>query len=174
MMHVNTQFRYADGDGWQAVELPYWGGPSMLIIVPDEGEFTDIEQRLDAELLETIDRELQDYTVDLRLPRWESSSDLELVPPLESLGVELLFDDQNADLSGIADVEQLYVSRVLHEANITLDEEGTEAAAATAVVVSATSGPPPPATLTVDRPFIYLIRAGIDSEILFMGRLLQP
>jgi len=173
MMHGSARRPYAAADGWQAVELSYHGGPSMVIIVPEDGRFADIEAQLDADVVAQIDDQFSDHIVDLSLPRWETASDLDLIPPLQSLGVELLFDRDEADLTGIADVEQLFISNVLHQANITVDEEGTEAAAATAAIGEATSAPPP-ATLTVDRPFIYLIRDGASGEILFLGRLLEP
>ena len=81
---------------------------------------------------------------------------------------------RKADLSGIETVEQLFVSAATHQANITVDEHGTEAAAATALVAEATSGPARSATLTVDRPFIYVIRDQNTNEILFMGRVMDP
>ena len=172
MMHGGGA-RYGTGDGWQAAELFYYGGPSMLLIVPDEGRFAEVEGLLDADYLAALDGELGSYQLDLRLPRWETDATLDVIPALKSLGVDLLFDPIEADLSGIADLEQLYVSGVIHQANITVDEQGTEAAAATAAVVSATSAPPL-ASLTVDRPFIYVIRGGQAGEMLFMGRVLEP
>ena len=164
---------YAQGDGWQAAKLYYYGGPSMLIIVPDEGRFPEIEGQLDADLLATVDEALDTHELQLRLPKWETDTRFDVIPALQGLGVTQLFEAATADLTGIADIEQLYVSFVIHQANITVDEQGTEAAAATAVGVEAVAGYPP-ASLTVDRPFIYLIRGGTDGEILFMGRVLQP
>jgi serpin B len=172
MMHGSGR-RYAAGDGWQAAELTYIGGPSMLVVVPDGGRFSEIEGRLDADFVAAIDNEMDTYLLDLHLPRWETDKRFDVIPALESLGVDLLFDRYGANLSGIADIEQLYISDVLHQANITVDEQGTEAAAATAAVVEAVSAPPP-ASLRVDRPFIYFIRGGQNGEILFMGRFLEP
>lgn len=173
MMHGSARTLYAAGDGWRAVDLRYVGQASMLIIVPDEGRFAEIESNLDDAFLADVVGQLEEYEVDLRLPRWESASDLDLIPPLQALGVQLLFEPGSADLTGIADIAELYVTDVLHQANITVDEKGTEAAAATAVIVGEVSAPPP-ASLTVDRPFIYFIRDASAGEILFMGRLVQP
>jgi serpin B len=169
MMHGAARWDYAAGDGWQAIALPYHGQASMLLIVPEEGSFGEVEELLDAQFVRTVETAFDHHDVDLRLPRWETESQLGLVPTLRSLGVELLFDE--ADLSGIAE-EGLFVSDVAHAANITVDEEGTEAAAATAVPIA--SSAVPRAQLTVDRPFIYLIRDDLTGEILFVGRLLQP
>jgi serpin B len=175
MMHGSPRTGYATGDGWAAVRLPYWGSASMVVIVPDAGRFADIEQQVDATFLH--DLELGDAQVTLSLPRWESESTIDLIPVLHTLGVIEVFDQNRADLSGVADFSQtnepLYVSGVIHQANITVDEEGTEAAAATAVVISAESGTRA-VSLTVDRPFIYVIQDDITGEILFLGRLLKP
>lgn len=151
----------------------------MIVVVPDEGKFADFERRLDAPFVADLDAALTEHEVHLSLPRWESESTLGLVPVLKELGIRDAFDQGRADLSGIADFDQtgesLYVGDVVHQANITVDEEGTEAAAATAVLaVAVCKCPPPEATLTVDRPFIYLIRDDITGEILFVGRLLEP
>ena len=179
MMHGSKDAGYAIGPGWAALQLPYWGSASMIVVVPDEGEFAEIEGGLDAAFVTEVSARLTEHEVELSLPKWESESELSLTPMLTNLGIQDGFDMMQADLSGMADFdqtrEQLYVSGVVHQANITVDEAGTEAAAATAVLVSATCAcGPPPATLTVDRPFIYLIRDDITNEILFVGRLLEP
>jgi serpin B len=168
MMRSNNKMQYAAGDGWQAVELPYAGGASMLVIVPDVGQFGAIEAALDATFIDSLGDAMSEHQVLLGLPRWETESELDLIPPLEALGIELIFG--GGDLTGIADAG-LFVSGVQHAANITVDEKGTEAAAATAIAVRENAAPP--VTLNVDRPFIYLIRDDANGEILFLGRLIE-
>ena len=58
--------------------------------------------------------------------------------------------------------------------DVNVDESGTEAAAATAVVIGKTSAPIDPFQLTIDRPFIYLIRDVATDTIVFMGRVTDP
>ncbi|MCZ6544188.1 MAG: serpin family protein, partial [Chloroflexi bacterium] len=67
----------------------------------------------------------------------------------------------------------LFISEVVHEAFIAVDELGTEAAAATAVVFDE-SAPADPVQLIVDRPFLFLIRDVETNTILFLGRVLDP
>ena len=55
-----------------------------------------------------------------------------------------------------------------------MDEAGTEAAAATAVVMELTAVPEEPAEVTVERPFIFLIRDIETGTILFVGRIINP
>lgn len=66
----------------------------------------------------------------------------------------------------------LYIQSVIHEAFVAVDERGTEAAAATGVVVGIVSMPLH--TLTVDRPFIFLIHDVETGTLLFVGRVLDP
>ncbi len=79
-----------------------------------------------------------------------------------------------ADFSVISPREQLLLQEALHQAFISVDEKGTEAAAATGFFGSATSGPTKVIDLTVDRPFIFLIRDDDTGAILFLGRVLDP
>lgn len=173
-MHGQLMTSYAAGDGWQAVRLPYAGNASMMLIVPDAGQFATVEGSFDGSLLaDALDR-LGPAEVTLDMPKWESSTAIDLVPTLKAAGVTDLFDPNSADLSGIAAVPGLHVAAALHQANITVDEEGTEAAAATAVVVGPGSAPVDRVTLSIDRPFLYLITDDVTGEILFVGRVLDP
>jgi serpin B len=63
---------------------------------------------------------------------------------------------------------------VIHKAFVSVDEAGTEAAAATAVIMKETAMPGQPVEVTIDRPFIFLIRDIETGAILFVGRVLNP
>ena len=89
------------------------------------------------------------------------------------------FNPERADFSGITASGRLFIAKVIHQANIDVDEKGTEAAAATAVIGDTTGGCGPAAplktrTLRMDKPFMYLIRDTRTGAILFMGRVLDP
>ncbi|HEY8239003.1 MAG TPA: serpin family protein, partial [Candidatus Limnocylindrales bacterium] len=86
----------------------------------------------------------------------------------------LAFDAGRADFTGITPVDDLCISAVIHQANIDLDEEGTEAAAATGVIAGVTSMPPEPVPMTVDRPFLFALRDVETGAILFLGRVVEP
>jgi serpin B len=173
MMHLaGPKMDFASGHGWAAIRLRYWGA-SMFVIVPDEGTFATIESGLDAPFLTALKTDMSERQTTLSLPRWDTDFGLDLIGVLADLGIVDLFDMNKADLSGVADIERLYISHVVHQANVTVDETGTEAAAATAAVGVREKGAPP-VTLTVDRPFIYLIQDDATGEILFLGRVLEP
>jgi serpin B len=176
MMRTNESFRYARGGDYQAIEVPYVGGAlSMVLLVPDEGAFAEFEGGLDRDRLRTILGSLTPGSVNLGLPQFEFRTQVRLRDALSALGMPVPFTD-DADFTGMSREvgEDLFIQEVVHEAFISVDEEGTEAAAATAVVIGVTSAPMDPVTLTVDRPFIFLVRDMETGALLFMGRVVDP
>lgn len=169
--------RYAQGAGYQAVELPYKGDrASMLLLVPDAGAFADFEATLDADRIATTVASLQPQPVALTLPKFSYDSDFSLAETLAGLGMpDAICGYGRADFSGMDGVGELCISAALHKAFVAVDEAGTEAAAATAIVMGATSAQPAAAIeLRIDRPFIFLIRDTQTGSILFLGRVLDP
>ncbi|MCU0858628.1 MAG: hypothetical protein MUC65_09535, partial [Pontiellaceae bacterium] len=85
------------------------------------------------------------------------------------------FNETKADFSGMdGNINGLYVSKVLHQAFVDVNEEGTEAAAATAVIMDFMGRPPPPPVFRADHPFLFLIQENRSGSILFMGRVTDP
>jgi serine protease inhibitor len=164
-MHLaGLDARYAVGDGYVAVELPYEGGElAMLVVVPDSPGAA-LPQ------LGALVGSLGAGAVNLALPRWESRAALDLGSVMTELGLPL----PGGDLSGIA--PELEIGTAVHAADITVDERGTEAAAATAIVIRATSAVigPPPVDITVDRPFLFAVRHVESGAPLFVGRVVDP
>ncbi|NIM16104.1 MAG: serpin family protein [Candidatus Aminicenantes bacterium] len=165
----------AEGPGYQAVELPYYGGEfSMLIVIPDQGTFATFEQNLDYSLIEEIVNNLRGEDITLRMPKFGCESEFDLANALAGMGMPDAFNSNLADFSGIdGGVGGLYIGAVVHNAFITVDEAGTEAAAATAVVVFGV-GVRNPREIIINRPFIYMIRDMKTNTILFLGRVKKP
>jgi len=170
----DASFPYYQREGFQAVDLPYLGGQvSMLVIVPDEGKFTDFEVNLNSEILDEIIGNLAYQPMYLNFPKFEFETEISLATILAKMGMPSAFND-GADFSGMTGNKDLFISDVFHKAFVSVDEEGTEAAAATAVMMSLTSAPENPLHLEVDRPFLFLIRDIQTNSILFMGRVVEP
>ena len=166
---------HAQGANYQAIELPYRGGEaSMVIIVPDAGEFEAFEQQLSGEQLQSILADMETRGVALTMPKFEYDASFSLADTLEAMGMPDAMDRERANFSGMDGTRDLLITDVFHKAFVAVDEEGTEAAAATAVVVGLESMPVTDVELTVDRPFIYLIRDTQTGSVLFLGRVMNP
>jgi len=173
MMSQKESFGYAEGDGYQAVELPYDGDElSMVILLPTSGQFESFEEALDAAQVDGIIGSLERWQVDLTMPKFEFDSSFSLLEALSAMGMPIAFSG-SADFSGMTGNRELYIADVVHKAFVSVDEEGTEAAAATAVVMELTAMPDV-VEVTIDRPFIFLIRDIETGTILFVGRTLDP
>ncbi len=175
LMTQSASFPYAIGDSWQAIQLPYLRNElGMLLIVPDEGAFAEVEAKLAEGLIAEVATGLARVEVGLTMPKFEFRTQAGLNPALRELGMATAFDPAVADFSGMTTAEQLYISEVIHEAYIAVDEEGTEAAAATAVVMRATAAPLETVQLTIDRPFLFALRDLETGALLFLGRVMDP
>jgi len=175
MSHDQAQsFRYGKGENFQAVEIPYTGNStSMLVLMPDDGAFREVEGALTPEVLDSVLETLEYTSVALTLPKFEFEKEFSLANTLADMGMPSAFDAE-ADFSGITGGKDLYISDVFHKAFVAVDEEGTEAAAATAVVMAETALPAEPVQMRVDRPFLFLIREHQTGTIIFLGRVLNP
>jgi serpin B len=174
-MNQNAFLPFAKGDGWQAIELAYQGETAaMTILLPDEGRFEEVESGLDAGTVSTILESLQRTWVQPALPKFKFEGKFDLAEQLAALGMTDAFDPDKADFSGMTERKVLSISAILHKAFVAVDEKGTEAAAATAVIAVESAAPVSEVTLTIDRPFIFLIRDIPTGQILFIGRVLNP
>jgi serpin B len=181
MMSKWVEAPYAHVDGVQVIELPYHGGLSMLVALPDRKDgLADVEAHI-AKRFQSWRAALKQGSpndVDLKLPRWRASWESDLSSALQALGMRRAFDI-DADFSGICESARLFVAAVVHKTFVEVNEEGSEAAAATAVVmhvmISAKKiriGPLP--VFHADHPFLYAIRDTETDAILFMGRVVDP
>ncbi|HEU4527240.1 MAG TPA: serpin family protein [Actinomycetota bacterium] len=171
MQQLGTM-RYAEGPGWQAVELPYVGGRlAMWVVVPTDGHGPgDV---LTPDVLGAVGDALREGTVELHLPRWDFDTDLPLMPVLRALGMQAPFDGAAADFSGISETP-LWIGGAIHRATITVDEWGTEAAAVTGLGFRVSAPPPPDVVIHADHPFAFVILDTRERVPLFLGQVADP
>ena len=172
------------GDGFSVLELPYAGERfSMVILLPERPDgLPALEALLSAERLSGWIGQLRERPVDVWLPRFELSESYSLNQPLIALGMHQAFDPRMANFDGFTTSrdprDRLFISLVQHQAFLSVDEAGTEAAAATAVVMMRTTGIPPTRpfvpTFRADHPFLFLIRDRESGLVIFVGRLVAP
>ena len=173
VMHQAKEHRYAEGEGWQALELAYTGDDvSMVVLLPAAGTFVDYRSKLDAAQLAAVVSGLKTRLVEVSLPKFRFNTQLKVKPALQALGMIDAFEG-SADFSGNGWDASLFIQDVIHEAFVAVDEKGTEAAAATAVVVGRTSAPER-AVFNADRPFLILVRDNPTGAVLFAGQVTSP
>jgi len=179
LMHRMGEYKYLDGESFQALELPYSGKHlTMVVLLPKKVDgLADSEKDLTADKLAGWVKGLREQKVIVSLPKFKTTQRASLASTLSEMGMKNAFTS-GADFSGMGGGPgDLALSDVIHKAFIDVNEEGTEAAAATAVAVvksAAVIREPPTPVFRADHPFVYLIRDTRSDSILFLGRLVDP
>jgi len=176
MMNRKWDYDYMENEEMQALELPYGdGAASMVILLPKKKDvLPGLEKALTGETYSTWLEGIRKREVVVAIPKFTMTSQFNLKSTLSSMGMKEAFMP-DADFSGMAIKEKIFIDEVIHKAFVDVSEKGTEAAAATGVMMrltSAASESPP--IFRADHPFLFVIRDGKTGSILFMGRVMDP
>lgn len=175
MMHIpagdmtdGENFEYTDNDLYQAIRLPYGNGAyQMTVILPRENKtIGDVLDQMDGKNWQF--RDGRHIVVDLKLPRFETDTDIDLKSVMTALGMPTAFDADQADFRDFCNIPT-YISLMKQVAKIKVNEQGTEAAAIT-VIAAVASGMPHYATFHATRPFLYIISELSTGTIFFIGQ----
>ncbi|HEU0287838.1 MAG TPA: serpin family protein, partial [Nocardioidaceae bacterium] len=171
-MHQTSDFDFVREDGWSAIRLPYRGGElSMWVLLPDD--IADPVALLDPAVLARATASATRHDVELSLPKWDFQCDATLTDVLPAMGMPKAFSPA-AEFGGIADTA-LMIDDVIHRADITVDEEGTEAAAVTAIIMRvAMAISSADAVFDADRPFAFAVLHDATGSPLFEGVVGNP
>ena len=146
----------------------------MIVLLPDrKSSLEALEKTLNVKTVAGALGKLRKQKVVVGLPKFKTTWRTELRGVLMSMGMVDAFG-RKADFSGMTGTRDLFISKVIHQAFVSVDEEGTEAAAATAVVMKGTAAGPRYPVFRADRPFVFLIRDRKTGSILFLGRVANP
>ena len=171
MMHQTSAFDYGETSTCQVLRLPYGNGSyQMTILLPKDGD-SALPQVPTAEEWDQLSRKMSSREVDVKLPRFESKTDMGLVPLMMKLGMTDAFNRDLADFRYFCN-EPTFISLMKQVAKIKLDEEGTEAAAVTVIgLEKATAvGPEPqPIAFHASHPFLYVISERQTGAVFFIG-----
>ncbi len=112
----------------------------------------------------------------ISIPKFKIDYSLNFKEDLEKLGIKSAFTSE-ADFSKMS-TSPLSVGAALHKSNIDFSEDGVKAAAITVFSMKVISGQtkydPQPIEITIDHPFLFLIRDASDGTIWFTGAVYQP
>ena len=174
-MHQSDSQNYYWGEKFSAVGKPLRESGNMWFVLPDEGvspeDLLQDEETMQFMLSGGADWSNSSYvTVNLSVPKFDVSSDIQLQDGLKALGVTDVFDGAVSDFSPLCqDPAGIYLSTAQHAARVAIDEEGCTATAFTLMAAERMSMPPEEEVdFTLDRPFLFLI-TGQDGTILFAG-----
>jgi serine protease inhibitor len=156
-----------------ALELSYMGNRLVMDFLMPHGSLVDFESSMTPEKLESTINGLEAGQFNVSLPKFSFKSRLDLIPILKGLGMQDVFNAGSANLSGIDGRMDLYVSLVVQQAMVEVDEQGTVAAAATGTDVETSAVAFAP-VVNLDHPFLFLIRDTNTGSVLFMGRVMDP
>ena len=177
-MNQHGRFNYYEDKDIKALELPYRDNKaSMIIFLPNsKAGITKFEKSFDYKYYMDVVGSFQAGYVNISLPKFQASYRIYLSNTLSKMGMPLAFSSGGADFSGMTGKRDLFISKVIHQAFVSVDELGTEAAAATAVIMALTAMPPSPDAkfFIADHPFIFLIKDNTTGSILFIGKIMNP
>jgi len=184
LMSQSGEYRYLANESFQAVELPYGddGKMSMFVFLSAEGLGLDgFVEMLGSESWDGWMNAFATMDGDIEVPRFKMEYEKQLNDTLKALGIEVAFDGQRADFTGMIPPdetsENIFISDVLQKTFVEVNEEGTEAAAVTKVEMAETAMPveePERFQMRVDRPFFFVIRNNSTGTLLFMGLIVDP
>lgn len=169
-----AEFNYTETEQLQALELPYKGGElSMLILLPKNGTLSSIEESITSEEINEMRKALRNNRVDIYIPKFKFDTKYFMAKTLKEMGMPTAFS-YDADFSGMTGNRDLYISNVIHQAFVEVNEEGTEAAATAVVMTRASVEPMRNKVFNADHPFIFIIQEKSTGNILFLGRVSDP
>lgn len=177
-MHQSDTQIYYWGEKFAAVSKGLQESGSMWFVLPDEGtsaeELLEDEEAMD--FLFSADQGRSQWEknrfviVNLSVPKFDVTSETDLISGLKGLGITDVFDSSVSDFSPMtSDAEGLFVSKAKHDVRVMIDEEGCAAAAYTVMMVAGAAAPPDEEVdFVLDCPFLFVL-TGNDGLPLFVG-----
>ena len=170
----NAKFNYTETDNLQILEMPYEGDKlSMMILLPKDDNLSSLENSLSLEKINDWRSKLREQRVDVFMPKFTFDTKYFMNETLAKMGMPTAFT-YDADLSGMDGTQNLYIQKVIHQAFVDVNEEGTEAAAGSGVSIGLKSAMPQQIVFRADHPFIFAIQDKDNGNILFLGRVSNP
>lgn len=173
-MNISSYDAIYWGESYTAIEKDMEGSASMWLVLPDEDKtVTDVLN--DGEVFDMTKAgaswtNCKNVTVNLSMPKFDVTSNIDLKAGLIKLGVTDVFDVTRSDFTPLTDLPNLYVGEAEHAARVTLDEEGCTAAAYTVLMMEAGDAvfEGDEVDFILNRPFIFVI-TGCGDQPLFVG-----
>ena len=174
MMHIianetgeGCEFEYIENDLYQAIKLPYGTGAYLMNV------YLPRQDKTVKEVLETLDGKSWQFNgrasyIDLKLPRFETSTDIDLKPVMSALGMPTAFSE-DAEFPDFCN-QSTFIGMMKQVAKIKVNEEGSEAAAVTIIEMDKAVSYHDMYKFHATRPFLYIISERSTGSIFFIGQ----
>lgn len=149
---------------------------AFVALLPKEGvTVADYVEGLNAKSFHDLLAGAKQTTVNAALPKFETEYDILLNDVLAGMGMSDAFSATEADFSNMAvsDRGNIFINRVLHKTFISVDEQGTRAGAVTAVEMTDECAPMEVYTVTLNRPFVYMLIDCETNQPFFVGTMMD-
>ena len=178
-----------------AKDLKEYNGTTLqyIGIMPTTEDLDNYIKNIDEAEIDNIINKLKDLKVENfksgvvtkitgYIPKFKFEYDLNLKKDLQQLGITNVFEEGKANLTGICDDKDTYITDAGHKANIEFTQDGIKAAATTWIGGAGAGSsfdylydvPVEEIDLTFDKPYMFLIRDKEDGTIWFVGTVYEP
>jgi len=171
MMYRKAEILYSKNEDYSSIRLPFGSGDiwSMYVLLPTEGKDIDnVVASLTNESWEQ-NKATNKTIVDIKLPRFTTTSDILLNDVIASLGAHSMFDPAKADFTNLCNTDKIAVNLIKQKAAIEVTEEGTKTSAVTVAKSLSVNGSTEKAVFHANRPFLYIIQEMNTKAIFFIG-----
>ena len=172
MMYNDGEYLYIETENATGFKKNYKGGDySFVALLPREGvSINDYIASLDGEeIIDTLSGIQPSGDGVICMPKFSYEYGIEMKEMLSELGMPSAFNE-SADFSNMTN-NDVFISSVIHKTFISVDNEGTRAAAVTVVEDQMESVYKPAWSVTLDRPFVYMIVDNGTNLPIFIGCL---
>lgn len=177
-LNAERDMNYYWGDHFSSVSLQLENNGHMKLILPDEGYTPEDllnDEQFGELMLSTWDYPNNKYvTVNISVPKFDVSSNIDLRDGLNALGITDIFDAGKSDFTPLTDsTEEIFLSKAEQDTRVMIDEEGCKAASLTVMMYDGAGAPEDHAEFILDRPFIFEIMSDTGLP-LFVGIVNNP
>ncbi|XP_045417385.1 serpin A12 [Lemur catta] len=152
------------------LEIPYLKNITATFVLPDEGKMRHLEEALQEDIFAKWKPLMLHRVVDVTVPKLHITGTHDLKRTLSHLGITRVFEE-HGDLTRISPHRSLKVGEAVHEAELKMDEKGTEGAAGSGAQTLPMETPMP---VKINKPYILIIHETLTPSILFLGKIVNP
>jgi len=165
---------YAHTEEFEAVLLTCQEATILLVLPSANSSVEQLEEAIGGKpnLVEAL---LARQEGDVRLPPFHFGFETNLRTSIEALGVHRIFTGPRA-LASMEPMRGAVLTGVAQKTEITVDENGIRADAGTVVggILGGVMATRAPFHMTLNRPFLFLIRDRATNALLFEGAVMNP